>query len=76
MLSPYVGTNISRAAYEASNYSDLERATSHLGSNVVLIKGVVRRTLLGQANQPTNPAGRSRGFKRRQLTRRKEESGA
>lgn len=54
MLFPHDGTvitNASRVTYEASNYSDLERAMSHLERNVFLIKGVVRRTLLGQPSQ-------------------------
>jgi len=47
-----VTNTTSRATYGVSNYSDLGRATSHLERNVVLIKGVVGRTLLGQASQP------------------------
>jgi len=50
-----VTNTTSRATYGVSNYSDLGRATSHLERNVVLIKGVVGRTLL--ANQPANPVG-------------------
>jgi len=65
----------SRAVYGVSNYSDLGRATSHLERNVVLIKGVVERTLLGRTNQPI-PKVVARIRTSTIDLRRKEENGA